>query len=83
MAGKPHAAMAALVRERLGSAGVMVGDRPDTDGRFARALGFDFALVHTGVTAATAVVDPRPDVVAADLAAARRPPARRRARPDC
>jgi HAD superfamily hydrolase (TIGR01450 family) len=67
VAGKPYAPMAAIVRERLGGAGVMVGDRPDTDGRFARALGFDFALVHTGVTAAAAAVEPRPDVAAADL----------------
>ncbi len=68
VAGKPHAAMVALVRERLGATGVMVGDRPDTDGRFARALGFEFALVHTGVTDAATVVDPLPDVAAADLA---------------
>lgn len=68
VAGKPHAAMVDLVRERLGTRGVMVGDRPDTDGRFARALGFDFALVHTGVTAATTVVDPPPDVAGPDLA---------------
>jgi ribonucleotide monophosphatase NagD (HAD superfamily) len=46
----------------------MVGDRPDTDGRFARVLGYRFALVHTGVTLAHEVVDPMPDVIAADLA---------------
>jgi ribonucleotide monophosphatase NagD (HAD superfamily) len=61
--------MAALVRERLGPAGVVVGDRADTDGRFARRLGYDFVLVHSGVTSSTQVVDPVPDVVAADLAA--------------
>jgi HAD superfamily hydrolase (TIGR01450 family) len=67
VAGKPNAPMADLVRQRLGPTGVMVGDRADTDGRFARLLGYDFALVHTGVTASTQVVDPVPDVSAADL----------------
>ena len=69
VAGKPNAPMADLVRARLGDEGVMVGDRPDTDGRFARVLGYRFALVHSGVTLAHEVVDPVPDLVAADLAA--------------
>ncbi|MEQ1787400.1 MAG: HAD-IIA family hydrolase [Acidimicrobiales bacterium] len=69
VAGKPHEPMAALVRARLGDAGVMVGDRPDTDGRFAALLGYAFGLVHTGVTGASARVDPAPDLVGADLAA--------------
>jgi 4-nitrophenyl phosphatase len=69
VAGKPHAPMADLVRTRLGDDGVMVGDRPDTDGRFARVLGYRFALVHSGVTPAHEVVDPVPDLVAADLGA--------------
>ncbi|MFL6206969.1 MAG: HAD-IIA family hydrolase [Acidimicrobiales bacterium] len=67
VAGKPNPPMAALVRRRLGDHGVMVGDRPDTDGRFARALGYRFALVHTGVTPAGVDVDPEPDLVAPDL----------------
>ncbi len=67
VAGKPNAPMAALVRRRLGDDGVMVGDRADTDGRFARALGYRFALVHTGVTPAGVTVDPEPDLVAPDL----------------
>jgi ribonucleotide monophosphatase NagD (HAD superfamily) len=46
-----------------------VGDRPSTDGAFARALGARFALVLSGVTAAGDLpVEPAPDVVAADLA---------------
>jgi 4-nitrophenyl phosphatase len=68
VAGKPFAPMAELVRARLGPSGVMVGDRPDTDGRFARVLGYDFALVHTGVTGPDDVPDPAPDLVAPDLA---------------
>ncbi|MEZ5145004.1 MAG: HAD-IIA family hydrolase [Acidimicrobiales bacterium] len=71
VAGKPHEAMAALVRERLGPVGVMVGDRPDTDGRFAVALGYRFALVLSGVTGrADLPVTPAPDLVAEDLAGA-------------
>jgi 4-nitrophenyl phosphatase len=68
IAGKPHGPMAELVRARLGAGGVMVGDRPDTDGRFARALGYRFALVHTGVTPAGVDVEPTPDLSAPDLA---------------
>ena len=69
VAGKPYPPMVSLVRARLGSDGIVVGDRADTDGRFARALGYRFALVLSGVTAAGELVDPEPDVVAADLAA--------------
>jgi 4-nitrophenyl phosphatase len=69
VAGKPHAPMARLVRDRLGDDGVMVGDRADTDGRFAVALGYRFALVLTGVTTDAEGVDPVPDLVAPDLAA--------------
>jgi 4-nitrophenyl phosphatase len=73
VAGKPHPAMAALVRERLGAERidqvVMVGDRPDTDGAFAARLGCRFALVWSGVTARGSVVSPAPHVVADDLAA--------------
>lgn len=71
VAGKPHAPMAELVRELVGSAidrAVMVGDRPSTDGRFAREIGCRFALVLSGVTASGVGVDPAPDLVAPDLA---------------
>ncbi len=48
----------------------MVGDRPDTDGRFARALAYRFALVLSGVTGPDDLpVEPAPDLVAPDLAA--------------
>ncbi len=70
VAGKPNPSMAALVVERLGPDGVMVGDRPDTDGRFAVSLGYRFALVLSGVTAVDDDVDPVPDLVAPDLATA-------------
>jgi HAD superfamily hydrolase (TIGR01450 family) len=47
---------------------VMVGDRPETDGAFARRLGATYALVLSGVTTpADLPVDPAPDVVADDL----------------
>ncbi|MFT3854462.1 MAG: HAD-IIA family hydrolase [Ilumatobacteraceae bacterium] len=72
IAGKPYAPMASLVVDVVGAraaaAAVMVGDRPDTDGRFARAIGCRFALVHSGVTKPGTAVDPTPDLTAADLA---------------
>jgi 4-nitrophenyl phosphatase len=71
VAGKPYGTMADHVRALVGTGGVAVGDRPDTDGRFARALGYDWVLVLSGVTKVGDLpVDPEPDVVAADLAAA-------------
>ena len=70
VAGKPHEAMARLVRAVGGDDGTVVGDRPETDGAFARALGYRFALVLTGVTAVDDLpVEPEPDVVAPSLAA--------------
>jgi HAD superfamily hydrolase (TIGR01450 family) len=71
VAGKPHPPMVALARGAAGDGPLtVVGDRPSTDGAFARALGARFALVLTGVTRAGDLpVEPRPDVVAPDLAA--------------
>jgi glycerol-1-phosphatase len=74
VAGKPEPAMVNLVRERLGPAGIVVGDRPSTDGALALALGWPFALVLSGVTAKKAppggesIPEPPPPFVAADLA---------------
>ncbi|CAN5597065.1 HAD-IIA family hydrolase [soil metagenome] len=69
VAGKPFAPMVDLARSRSGD-GVhtVVGDRPSTDGRFARALGARFALVLRGVARAGDDHDPEPDVVADDIA---------------
>lgn len=68
--GKPHSTIAALVRQHLGADGVMVGDRPETDGLFARAIGYRFGLVLSGITTGDDLpVDPEPDLVAPDLAA--------------
>jgi 4-nitrophenyl phosphatase len=72
VAGKPYQPMADAVRARIGDAaddGILVGDRPDTDGLMARRLGFRFALVFTGVTSPDDLpVEPEPDVVGDDLA---------------
>ena len=68
VAGKPHGAMATLVRQRLGGDGIMVGDRADTDGLFAKVLGFRFGLVLSGVVGAEDLpVDPAPDLLADNL----------------
>jgi glycerol-1-phosphatase len=73
VAGKPDAPMVALVQHRLGRHGIMVGDRPSTDGALASALNWPFGLVLSGVTAAVApagggpIPDPAPPFVAADL----------------
>jgi ribonucleotide monophosphatase NagD (HAD superfamily) len=57
------------VRVRFGTIDVMVGDQPGTDGVLARRLGARWALVLTGVTRRSDLpVDPKPDVVADDLA---------------
>jgi 4-nitrophenyl phosphatase len=66
VAGKPFPPMTALVRQRFGEAGVMVGDRPSTDGKLAAALGWPFVLVASSASA-TEVLDPRPAVRAARL----------------
>ncbi|MGH9079006.1 MAG: HAD-IIA family hydrolase [Acidimicrobiales bacterium] len=55
VAGKPHGAMARLMRDRFDfgdgdESVVMVGDQPATDGRLAERLGISFGLVDSGVT---------------------------------
>lgn len=68
VAGKPFTAAAALVTERLGTVEVMVGDRPSTDGRFARMLNAKYALVLSGVTSTVNGAVVRPDLLGDDLA---------------
>ena len=70
VAGKPHEPMAVAVRELTGgvsSSAVMVGDRPSTDGRFARTLGCRYALVRSGVIAPGARLDLDGDVSDVDV----------------
>ena len=59
VAGKPYAPVAELVHRTLGTVAgdpanrsrhVVVGDLAATDGALARRLGFEFALVLSGVT---------------------------------
>jgi HAD superfamily hydrolase (TIGR01450 family) len=71
VAGKPYQPMADAVVDRLGGDiehGIVVGDRPDTDGLIAKRLGLPFALVFTGVTSEDDLpVDPEPSRIAPDL----------------
>lgn len=68
VAGKPAGAVVRLLRDRLGPSGIVVGDRADTDGELAVALGYDFGLVFTGATSADDLpVVPAPARVADDL----------------
>ena len=70
VAGKPFEPMAALVCSVLGGAGMVVGDRADTDGAFARRLGYRFGLVLSGITRRDdPPIDPPADLVADDLLA--------------
>jgi HAD superfamily hydrolase (TIGR01450 family) len=78
IAGKPHQPLATLVASLLTTSErpftpartLMVGDRPETDGRFAERLGCRFALVRSGVSASGATIDgpPPTDLDVADLA---------------
>jgi HAD superfamily hydrolase (TIGR01450 family) len=76
VAGKPYPPMADVVAALLGLVPgaapaaplVMVGDRVDTDGRFAATLGVPFALVDSGVTPPGSPVAPAPALRAPDLA---------------
>ena len=69
--GKPYGPMAKLVRDLCGNVTpeemVMIGDRADTDGGFARILGARFAMVLSGVMETAVGADA--DIVADDLSA--------------
>jgi len=72
VAGKPHSATVRLVQERLGRHGVMVGDRPSTDGVLAQRLDWPFAMVLSGIGGHDPMepipTEPAPAWVADDLA---------------
>jgi 4-nitrophenyl phosphatase len=82
IAGKPHQPLATLVASMLATSDrpfaphrvLMVGDRPETDGRFAERLGCRFALVRSGVSADGTPIDATTavDLDLADLAAVAR-----------
>jgi HAD superfamily hydrolase (TIGR01450 family) len=73
IAGKPYEPLAALVRSVLGrtadiASAVMIGDRADTDGLFARTLGCRFGLVLSGVVKRSDFpIDPTPDLIAENM----------------
>ena len=77
VAGKPHRPMADLIAAMLTiGRGVfdpdrtlMVGDRPEIDGRFAAHLGCRFALVRSGVPSAATEVGVTVDLDVDDLSA--------------
>jgi 4-nitrophenyl phosphatase len=67
--GKPEQAMMEAAAAVLGYEGVlMIGDRPDSDVAGARCIGWDAALVMTGVTRPGDALDPAPDYVLRTLA---------------
>lgn len=68
IAGKPNDAAARLLADRLGPISWLIGDRPDTDGAMATAVGARFGLVLSGIAESADGVDPEPEAVAADLA---------------
>lgn len=74
LAGKPYGPMCEVVQSLVAAVDgecVMVGDRPDTDGRFARALGWRWSLVLSGLVGLDDLpIDPEPDTVHDDLLAA-------------
>tara|TARA_B110000438_G_scaffold289702_1_gene324560 strand:+ start:1128 stop:1871 length:744 start_codon:yes stop_codon:yes gene_type:complete len=68
VAGKPHQPMCDLLSGNADENGIMVGDRPDTDGLFAKNMGWDFALVLSGVTNESDLpVEPPHDLLAEHL----------------
>ncbi|MGH2733471.1 MAG: HAD-IIA family hydrolase [Actinomycetota bacterium] len=68
--GKPHPPMMQAAVRVLGRQGVlMIGDRADSDVAGARSVGWDAALVLSGVTRPGDRVDPPPDYVMSSLGA--------------
>jgi HAD superfamily hydrolase (TIGR01450 family) len=72
--GKPERPMMEAAAERIGRGGVlMTGDRTDSDVAGARAIGWDAAIVLTGVTRPGMALDPAPDYLLSTLADLHRP----------
>lgn len=69
IAGKPNEPSARLLADRLGPISWVIGDRSDTDGAMATAVGANFGLVLSGHTDSADGLDPAPAAVAADLSA--------------
>lgn len=66
--GKPELPMMKEAEKRLGRDKVLVvGDQPSSDVLGARRMGWDAAIVLSGVSAATDQLDPAPDYVLASL----------------
>ncbi|MGH8932673.1 MAG: HAD-IIA family hydrolase [Egibacteraceae bacterium] len=77
IAGKPYPAVFRAIAARVGGDRLlMVGDRPDTDVAGAAALGWDTALVLTGITASgdADTVTPRPTWILGDVRGLLEPP---------
>jgi 4-nitrophenyl phosphatase len=70
--GKPAAPMFEIALSRLGTSPertLMIGDRYETDILGAHRVGMKTALVLSGISTSTAIMDIKPDFVFADLAA--------------
>lgn len=68
--GKPEEPMMRAAAERLGPGRVlMIGDRLESDIAGAKSIGWDGALVLTGLTRIDAAMDPQPDHVLTSLRA--------------
>lgn len=71
VAGKPEWPTVEAVRKRAGGgSGVVVGDRPSSDGVLAAALGWPFVLVRSDVSATEDGEGPAPEREGGDLPAA-------------
>lgn len=72
--GKPELPMMQAAAHRLGTGDVlMIGDRLESDIAGARAIGWDAALVLTGLSGKGTAMEPKPDYVISGLGALARP----------
>lgn len=81
--GKPETPMMSAGASILGTEGIlMVGDRPESDILGARRIGWDAALVMSGVSGPESVMEPAPDYLLDSLGDIVSPAPRRFAEPD-